>query len=392
MGDWLIALAVFLFLTSAAMVSRAADQMLGAAAPATQPASLLECVGEVPGSCGLAGEPFSADGRLFLSSAQKAVRVWDARTARPVTGWLRQTGLDFRCFRLSGDGKTVLTASKDEVTLWDVATSRVRSVTKSKSAMVLREADVSPDGSRLAASGYNDMLTVAVWRAGEANPAFCLNHGSPVQTVDFDPTGAVIVTSENHWVERYHLWAADTGRELCLPISSNIRDTHSCRLQFDASGRRLLIPDDYGFIVADARTGKPLLTISLTDAGRTEQVRFSADGTKLAVTSDGFFGPGRVHIYDASTGKVLQEFDFSHAVDCQIDPTGRWALLNRYRYAPKDLTELWDLKAEKKVSTFSGGVRLSRDGSTLLVRTTYGTTTVWRWTEAARKKPATKGK
>ena len=327
----------------------------------------FQYVGQVNGTADPGPSRFCRDGAVFTTSDNKAARVWEARTLKPLTEPLRQP--DLGLFGVSADGKTAFTANDLEVRIWDVATSKLRSSTRAASVRLL-SVDISPDG--------RDFLTVDVgdhpissWHAGEARPRFSLD-GAAI-SAEFNPAGTAFVVNLHR--KEFRLHAADTGRVLFAPIPSDDTYFTPCRARFTLDGRRLVAARKFGFVVVDTTTGKTLTKIELNNGEEVREVRFSPDGQSV-VLPDQSANPGAVRVYDIATGKLQHKFG-SKIDDCQIIPGGRLALCSRWPAAP----ELWDLTAGKIVQVFpitgEYDTFLSPEGSVVLFSPTRGLTQVW---------------
>lgn len=371
--DHRIVLAPLLLAMFSALVSaqEARQQRPTARTASTEP---FQRVGQVDGDLCLEQTPFSADGSAFVTKLGETARVWDARTLRPLSKPLRCPGLAF--YRLTADGRTVFTAGGKDVCIWDVATSQPRSTVNAARGKLFF-GEISPDGKRFVTVDSAAIDTAAVWLLGDAQPALLLRHDAPLNSAEFDPTSTWIVT--HAFQQAFHVWSADSGREVCPPLKSDDKSIATHLAQFDATGTRLAVPQRERITIIEP-TGRLLLQVQFEDEVYAERVRFGARATKLAVMTSRPLYPGPVRIFDVATGKVQRELA-SRVIDCQIDPGGRWALCTPIRSTPADLPELWDLASGTKVQTFpqeTGGEVMSPDGSLILVQRKWGITDAWR--------------
>lgn len=331
-------------------------------------------VGSVAGMTAWFQNPFSPDGTAVVRvDSDKSARVWDARTLKPLTGPLLHPGI--RCCRIVGDGKIVFTAGKTEVRLWDVATSTLRSATRVADDR-LSLADVSPDGTRFVTVGSAVARTVEVWVAGREEPALTLPHESYVLSAEFDPTGRWILTHEYGPLPSvFHVWSADTGREVCKPIpfGDESDSTEPYRARFDPAGGRVALLLPHTVAVVEVATGKMVTAERSPDKWAPRSARFSGDGRKVVVTTKTWGDTGPVRVFDAATGVLLQSLGTGISL-CEVSHDGRWVLCSPTARGTTQVAELWDAAAGAKVQLFPHSEKgegtsasMSPDGATIAV-------------------------
>jgi WD40 repeat protein len=347
-----------------------------------QPAAPFRRVGQLQGGSCIEVSPFSRDGSAFVLSYGDSVRVWDAKTLRPLSKPLQHPRLTLD-YRLSGDGKTVLTAVDDEVRIWDVATSKMRCSVRVGNGRIFA-VELSFDGTRFLTIPAGDD-PASLWRIREDRPELLRPQpplGIDLNCASFDPTGTYVST---HSIRRpYHVWDVATGREICAPIETDLASGGYHPAQFDPSGRRLLVPQDQGFIVVELPTGKTNFGVNFEGDVLTGRVAWSADGAKIAAVTYG----GQVRVYDASNGKPERQFGSGYIL-CQIAVGGRWALCSPTNDDRAIVPELWDLTSGQKVQRFPVPFKrclsgdFSPDGSTILISVEDDTTDVWQCLDAS---------
>lgn len=111
----------------------------------------------------ITGVSFSQDGRWLASSSRSGeVRLWEARSLKPVREWRGHAGY-VTSVAFTPDGKTLATAGNDgRVRLWSTVGQQELIALPGSIAPGTRVA-FSPDGARLAACGEDGM--VRIWRA-----------------------------------------------------------------------------------------------------------------------------------------------------------------------------------------------------------------------------------
>jgi WD40 repeat protein len=333
----------------------------------------------VDGSSHFDFEPFSRDGGRFITRKADSLRVWDTRTLQPVSDWLRHEGLQY-C-RLSADGKTIFTAARTEVVLWDVATSKRRRTTKVTDD-ALRFADSSPDASRfLVVEDRTGALSI--WRSEDGVRAVTLPANAGLISAEFDTTGVWVVAHE--YQKGFRVISASNGQQELPFLKSDDDCWAPFRSQIDRSGRQLALPREDGFVVLDLTAGGPAIEVKLPPSLHTDNIRFSPDGTKVAIVTWQFLRPGPVQVYDVNSGRLDREFGAS-IVQCRISTGNRLALCAT-RKNNVDYPEVWDISNGQKLQTFAEPrdtkIAMDPTGSLFLLATS-DSTTVWRMTVVSR--------
>lgn len=336
------------------------------------------------------GASFAADSRTFATQTSRdVVGLWDARTLKPLSRALEQPRID--AFSVTADGKSVFTTGNGEVRLWDVATGKPRAIVKAANER-LHFFDGSRDGAHFLTISSTDMATMTVWRVAAQRPTEAHHHRytRTLNSAQFDPTATYIVNRE--FAGPFHLLRVDTGREVCPPFETDHDPLSSapCEAQFDATGRRLAIPLNQGFKILDSSSGKAVAEAHWQGELAAYDVRFSSDGSHLAVTTFNRrnLAHGPVYLFEAATAKLVLKFG-SGILICQVSPGGRWALCS---LTGTRRPELWDLQQGVRIHTYpslsegGNGALMSPDGRTILVGSGRNEVAVWRGPSVA---PAT---
>lgn len=342
------------------------------AVSATAPAEPYECVGKISGECPL-NTPFTPDGAAFVTqTADYAVRAWDSRSLRPLTEPLLHKRLSW--YRLSANHRTLMTVGGNAVRLWDVATSKPRAVAK-VSGDGTAYADLNPAGTQFLTVPNDDTKVLTVWNTDAIRPAFTVQHEGEIVWAGFSPDGKLIATDSLG--VGVNVLAADTGQRTRPPIKTNLQDAFSHHPQFDITGERLLAPTATGFVIADP-TADHILADEKAQVGFVEGAEFIVGDIKVALRLAPMLGA--IRIYDASTGKFERQLN---AFSCQADPAGRWAVGETV--GPDSTVAVWDLATGDRIQTLSkpiagslARVRMSPDGTLVLIETEPRVTTVWR--------------
>jgi WD40 repeat protein/transcriptional regulator with XRE-family HTH domain len=280
------------------------------------------------------GVAFSADGtRLATLDGAGTVKLWDTSPALPAgqnrllfslpTRVLIVSDLGWQDLAFSPDGTLVAAGGEDNVTIWNTKTGGV--VSAFTVSTVTRAIGFSPDGQRLAISGYN----------------------TPVL-----------------------LYEVATGR--LLGTVGKVSSTQS--LAFSPDGQRLAVGARDQTQVWDVSSNQPLLTLP-AEAGAVNAVLFSPDGSRLATAG----ADGTARLWDAATGQGQLVIHAHVNVGLAFSPDGSQLATG----GADGVARVWDahtglpLYARTSPTQLVFGVAFSPDGSRLATANSDGTARVW---------------
>jgi predicted NACHT family NTPase len=259
----------------------------------------------------------------------------------------------------SPDGTRLASTGYDlTVMVWDAANGQEFRTLESHTSGV-NSVDFSPDGTRLASAGFD--RAVKAWDAVSSQELRSLKgHTNVVMSVVFSPDGTRLVSACHDRTVK--VWDAASGQEL-LTLKGHTSGVNS--VAFSPDGTRLAsASDDRAVKVWDAASGQELRSLKGHSDG-VASVSFSPDGTRLA--SAGF--DRAVKVWDAASGQELRTFKghTSRVRSVAFSPDG-----TRLASASEDLTvKVWDAVGGQELRALKGhagavyGVAFSPDGTRL---------------------------
>jgi len=155
----------------------------------------------------------------------------------------------------------------------------------------------SPDGARVAC--IDGDRSARVWDVATAAPrSALLTHAAPITTVLFNPNGRQVLTADSQGTVQ--VWDAASGRRVGgWPTGRRLR-----QLLFAPSGDRVLTAGEDGTMrIWESQTGRPA-TDAMVHPFPLRDVRFSADGARVATILDDKTVFPTVSVWDATTGRL----------------------------------------------------------------------------------------
>ncbi|XP_013169985.1 PREDICTED: U3 small nucleolar RNA-associated protein 15 homolog [Papilio xuthus] len=177
------------------------------------------------------GGSFRNDGRLLIAGSEEAaVKLFDIQSKNVLRVFTGHTGPVHRTFFTKDQTKVISFSDDKSVCLWDIATEE-KIKTFSEHTDYIRAGAPSPVSPDLILSGgYDHMVKLYDCRTNEAT--LSVNHGSPVESTIFLPSGGLFVSAGGTEVK---VWDIFNGGKLLANISQHHKTVTTLRLSSNAS-------------------------------------------------------------------------------------------------------------------------------------------------------------
>ena len=260
---------------------------------------------------------FTPDGRVLAAGiVEKRLKLWDLTAKKDQD--LGQTTKDYSQVKFSRNGHLLALSENYVVKIWDVASGRELTQLKvPNSGAFVSQADAfmafSDDGKRIATGGF-DTDTI-IWETETAKRVSNLTgRTNMAYSVAFSADGTQLTSGGRT------RWDLRTGSGLrIIPATASSEKTYGVP---SPDGRVVAVmkPNSSVLSLVETPSGRQLFTLTPSgDAGVVQKMRFSADGTMLAVVygsvelqTQAPVGPtsymrgSQVKIWDVKTGRELR--------------------------------------------------------------------------------------
>lgn len=299
---------------------------------------------------------FTPDGRVLAAGIiEKRLKFWDVTAGKEQN--LGQTAKDYSQVKFSRDGRLLALSENYVVKIWDVATGRELTQLKvPNSGAFTAQADAfmafSEDGKRIATGGF-DTDTI-IWETETAKRVSNLTgRTNMAYNVAFNADGTQLSSGGRT------RWDLRTGSGLrIIPAAASSEKTYGVP---SPDGRVVAVmkPNTSAVSLVETPSGRQLFALTPSgDAGVVEKMRFSADGTMLAVVHGAVemgqvsTGPtsymrgSQVKIWDVKSGRELRSIAANELPnEAEFSPDGRVAAT----IGSMGQISLWDVQSGSKL-------------------------------------------
>ena len=313
---------------------------------------------------------FSPEGnRVVTASWDHTARIWDVRTAQPITPPLQHEA-KVRIAQFSPDGDRIITVSADfTARVWDVQTGQPLT-TPLKHGDAVRFAEFSPDGLRVVTASVDH--TVRVWDAHTGQMlAKPLRHDHAVCSARFSPDGQWLITASEDKTAR--IWDLRPGEALVEPFRHGIEVLSA---EFSLDGERIVTVSDDAVRIWNVRAGQ-IVAEPIRHEAKVTFAQFSPDGRKVVTVSD----DRTARVWNSLTGRAITgPLEHARAIStAQFSPDGL-----RIVTASADRTaQIWNAATgERLIEPIRHGrevwsAQFSWDGKRVLTASSDKTACVW---------------
>ncbi|KAM3965495.1 LOW QUALITY PROTEIN: U3 small nucleolar RNA-associated protein 15 homolog [Aphomia sociella] len=172
------------------------------------------------------GGCFKNDGRLLVAGSEEAaVKLFDVQSKNVLRVFTGHTGPVHRTFFTKDQVKIVSFSDDKSVCLWDVATEeKILSFTEhSDYVRAGATSPISPD--LILSGGYDNIVKLYDCRSNET--ALTVNHGSPVESTLFLPSGGIFISAGGTEIK---VWDIFNGGKLLANISQHHKTVTTLKL------------------------------------------------------------------------------------------------------------------------------------------------------------------
>jgi WD40 repeat protein/uncharacterized caspase-like protein len=298
---------------------------------------------------------FTPDGRVLAAGVvEKRLKLWDVTAKKDQD--LGPTAKEYSQIKFSRDGRWLALSENYVVKIWDVASGReVTQLKVPNSGAFVSQADAfiafSEDGKRIATGGF-DTETI-IWETETAKRVSNLTgRTNMAYNVAFSADGTQLSSGGRT------RWDLRTGRGLRI-IPASPDKTYEIP---SPDGRVVAVmkPNNSAASLVEAPSGRQLYVLTPSgDAGNVEKMRFTSDGTMLAIvygavdqhgqqpaSATSYMRGSQVKIWDVKSGRELHSIAES-ALPSEAEFSGDGRVVATI--SSMGQTSLWDVQSGSKL-------------------------------------------
>ncbi|HEY2815709.1 MAG TPA: toll/interleukin-1 receptor domain-containing protein, partial [Casimicrobiaceae bacterium] len=302
---------------------------------------------------------FSPDGKtLATRSGNYEFALWDA-----ATGARRGPLHTAESFWFTGSGETVVLFAESHIEIIEAASGS--SIARFEQIWIARDGESAfTAGHIVAAQTGSD--TIGVWNAVSGQPIATLRSPNVALPLHLSPSGLRLLSCDDK--QRCDLWDVAHQRKIA-ELKSVYGD-----VAFSSRDDRLAAHTGSGVAMWDASSGDVIQRWS--SSGDVMEVIFSADGTRLAISTEG----GHGQLLDARTGSLVADLspvdNGTNAMQFSADGSRVTVI------GPQATGALWDARSGARIANFSEKdtvnlMQLSPDASRLVIQSFDQKASVW---------------
>jgi WD40 repeat protein len=231
---------------------------------------------------------------------------------------------------------------------------------------------LSPDGTRLAAAGWNSTKsTMRVFEAKTLKEIMNITHMGLLKAVVFNHDATLLAIANRNNAE---IWEIDSGRE----IASILHDSSVNGIAFSSNGSLLTTTSSDGVLrVWEIDTGKEIANATLKD--QLLSVAFGPEGKIRVLCGDRTHFPENfLKVIDIKSGNELLNISKDSINSLLSSDGSRMSIVDWI----EDIIEIRDIEAGNKIRDIIPGddvsvTAISQDGTRLAVGGRYGTIRIW---------------
>ncbi|KAJ0175097.1 hypothetical protein K1T71_009238 [Dendrolimus kikuchii] len=172
------------------------------------------------------GGSFRADGRLLVAGSEEAaVKLFDVQSKNVLRVFTGHTGPVHRTSFTKDQVKVVSFSDDKSVSMWDIATEQ-KTATFAEHTDYIRAGTPSPISPDIILSGSYDQ-TLKLYDCRSNDTVLTVNHGSPVESVLFLPSGGIFISAGGTEIKA---WDIFNGGKLLANISQHHKTVTTLRL------------------------------------------------------------------------------------------------------------------------------------------------------------------